>query len=82
MNLSTQALDAIEARIRDAERRIGDEVSAIIFQSTPGDSVVPMPSEPRWRAALRRVWWRWYGVREWIARKVLRVDIPEETNEW
>lgn len=62
----------IERMVREAETRIARELSEAMFPPFIGPPEKPKPVP--WRTRLR---WRWYAVREWLAVKVLRVDIPD-----
>ena len=71
-------LDDIDQRIREAERAMAARLYEDMFPPFIG----PM-DKPRPILLSTRLRWRWYGVREWIAVHVLRVDIHEdEGDEW
>lgn len=69
-------LDEIAKRIRDAEAAMSAALAAEVFRIPEGPPPPPVPVP--WRLRLR--WW-WYGVREWIAVKVLRVEIRGGSEE-
>jgi hypothetical protein len=67
-------VEALEARLRDAEREMAARLNEAIFATPvwwPPAKPVPVP----WRT---RLGWRWYAVREWVAAKVLRVDVGRD----
>jgi hypothetical protein len=72
-------IDLLTERLRRAEREMTARLNEAIFLS-PGPYYVPPPvvPTPRWRMALRRLGWRWYALREWIAAHVLRVEVASE----
>jgi len=75
--------DALEERIRQAERTMADALNREIFY-TPGgnyyaDGETRSPiTTPPWTV---RCGYRWYAFREWIAVHILRVQVGEG-DEW
>lgn len=75
-------LDAIEERIRKAEREMG----RIINEQLCPPFIGP-PEKPHPIPLTTRLRWHWYAIRERLAVYVLRVDIHEvdiheENGEW
>lgn len=66
-----------EERIRAAEQRIMLELANQIFAVGPDTRFEHYVERP-WRIFWRRLGWRWYAIREWIAEHVLRVDIGRD----
>jgi hypothetical protein len=76
-------IDLLEERCSAAEREMAARLNEALFFPPGGPYFVPapVPPTPRWRTALRRLGWRWYAMREWIAVHVLRVEVAGD-EEW
>ena len=66
-----------ETRIDAAMRATDDHIAQGIFYTPPVflGREWPKPSHWAWRTKLR---WKWLTAREWLAEKVLRVDLHQE----
>jgi len=73
-------LNKIDAQMKAAEESLSAKLVNEIYYSPPVFMGVEWvkPSHWAWRVKLR--WW-WLGVREWVAEKILRVDLNREEDE-
>ena len=69
-------LDILEQRMAAAEATMVRTLSEHLFRVGP-ETYWEQKTRPV-VSAWRRLGYWWYGVREWIAVNVLRIDIPSE----
>ena len=75
---SAEVIEATERRIDEAMRRIQADLLRDMFPVYEG----PAEKPPPWHRLLRwKLWARWYRVRAWIAKKILRVDVQGD-EDW
>jgi hypothetical protein len=69
-------LSGVETRIDAMMKTAADHIAQEIFYSPPVflGREWPKPSHWAWRTKMR---WKWLAAREWLAEKVLRVDIHQ-----
>jgi len=75
---SAEVLEATERKIDEAMRRMEAELARAMFPVYEGPAEKPPPWHQQMRWKLRA---RWYGVRAWIAAKILRVSLSGE-EDW
>jgi hypothetical protein len=67
-------LDMIEERIAASERTLTEQIARSIYGPTTNQAGAEM-----WKPSVRRWWQRipvlWLLAREWVAKKILRVDL-------
>lgn len=73
MSEAYPSIDEMEARIREAEEKCRQGLYAQMYQVT-STQCLPVKTVP---LHVRLGWW-WYGVREWVAIHILRVEVRED----
>lgn len=72
--------EGIEAKMREAERRLLAQMAEDMYRGM----VWPLRSLPppsQWEMFWTRVGWRWFDLRCWIAKHILRV-LPRDDDWW
>lgn len=82
MGESSAILNALEQRMNEAEKALREEVAKAMFAPLPWWEDIQQVNRILARPTFReRLAWRWLDLREWIARKILRVECACDVEE-